>query len=252
MAGTATDLSNQIMLLTRIVAAEPNAEPENVDVAYSTQTIRLGDTTDPSGKTFSVRDEVVKDLRQLAAWDTTRVRAEEFEAVAEKEGWDSAISLFNKLYGDLAKEKPDDPNAFAVDNLNGLQRISEADLQVLAAQVANNPAARAIMNSAEAQAQFVERLLALPEEGAAPTVVEFKPNRSYYVLKSLTRDRINQQEFQQIKGMLLAREEAAQAQSLTVVHLNPENILKRMNFRFAQPADTPAEDQAGRQSEEAS
>ena len=256
MGAVGPDLSGQIMLLTRVIRAEPEAVPQDLEVAYSTETIRLGEASDEDAKTFSVQEEVTKDLRMLAAWDTTRSRAEEFMALATKEGWDSAVAQFNQLYGQQAKEKPDDPNVFAVNRLNGVQRISKADLQVLAAQVANNPAQKTIMNSAQLQGRFVDRLLTLvPQGGQAsglPTTVEFKPNRSFYVLKSLSRDEINQQEFRQMKGMLLGREETSQAQSLAVVHLNPENILKRMNFRPAEPTDQPAEEQSDQKSEEAS
>ena len=47
-----------------------------------------------------------------------------------------------------------------------------------------------------------------------------------------------------MKGMVIGREEYGQTQNLAVVHLNPENILKRMNFRFANPADEPTERQS--------
>ncbi len=48
---------------------------------------------------------------------------------------------------------------------------------------------------------------------------------------------------------MIGREEYGQAQSLAVVHLNPANILKRTEFRWAQPADEPAKDKERKESE---
>ena len=78
-----------------------------------------------------------------------------------KDGWDKAVAEFNKLYGKQAKADPNDPNVFRVDNQAGLQRISSADLQVLAAQVSNSPASQIVMNQAQNEGQFVDRLYSL-------------------------------------------------------------------------------------------
>ena len=249
MAASTPDPSNQIMLITRVVAAEPDAAPANLDVSYSTRTIDLGDAAGQKEKTFSVERTVVKDLRTLAAWDTTRAKAEEFLAMATKDGWDPAVAQFNKLYGEQAKADPNDPNVFKLDRRTGVQRISHADLQVLAAQLSNSPAASVYLKEAQVESQFADRLysLAPADAGAAsqlPTIMEFKPGRSYYVVKSLSVEPLNQEQFQKMKGMVIGREEYGQTQSLAVVHLNPENILKRMNFRFADERDQQAKDKA--------
>ena len=163
-------------------------------------------------------------------------------ALATKDGWDKAVAQFNKLYGKQAKADPNDPNVFRVDNQVGLQRLSKADQQVLAAQVSNSPASQIVLNQATNEGLFVDRLCSLiPAKSDAPAqmpvLVEFKPNQSYYVLKSLTLQRLTQEEFQKMKGMIVRREEYSQVESLMAVHFNPENIVKRMNFRFAEPAD---------------
>jgi hypothetical protein len=256
MAAMTPDLADQIMLIARVVEVNAKAAPENLDVSYSTKAFRLGDASaeEQEEETFSVRDEVVTDFRQVTAWETTKSRADEFLALTTKEGWDRAATRFNQLYGEQAKADPNDPNVFAMDRLTGLRRISDAQLHVLAAQVANNPAAEVFMNETRAESQLINRLYALaPADGNAvalmPTIMDFKPNQSYYVLKSLSVDRLNQEEFRKMKSMLVRREDYSQAQSLAVVHLNPENILKRMNFR---PADRPTEDAAEKEPEDAS
>jgi hypothetical protein len=257
MSATAVDLTGQIMLIARVVAVEKNAAPTDVKVAYSTKTLGLGDKPDPKSERFSVEEQVVNDVKALAAWDTTKSKAEEFMALATKDGWDKAVAQFNTLYGKQAKADPNDPNVFRVDNQVGLQRLSKADLQVLAAQVSNSPASQIVLNQAANEGMFVDRLRALiPAKSDAPAqmpvLVEFKPNESYYVLKSLTMQRLTQEEFQKMKGMVVRREEYSQVESLMAVHFNPENIIKRMNFRFAEPEDQAAEGESKQQSKEAS
>jgi hypothetical protein len=245
MSMMASDLNNQIMLIARVVDVQKDGPPARLSVAFSTRTLGLGDPPDTKSQSFAVQEQVANDVKALAAWDTTKSRAEEFMALATKDGWDKAVTQFNNLYGKQAKTDPNDPNVFRVDQQAGLQRISDADLQVLAAQVSNSPASHLILTQAEEEGRFIDRLLSLiPPQGNAPAqmpqIVEFKPLQSFYVLKSLTMQRLNQEEFRKMKGMIVRREEYSQIENLAAVHFNPDNILKRMNFRFAKPADQAA------------
>ncbi len=257
MSASALDWTGQIMMIARVVAVEKNAPPENVKIAYSTKTLGLGDKPDPKSERFSVEEQVVNDVKALAAWDTTKSKAEEFMALATKDGWDKAVAQFNTLYGKQAKADPNDPNVFRVDNQVGLQRLSKADQQVLAAQISNSPASQIVLDQATNEGMFVDRLRALiPDKSDAPAqmpvLVEFKPNQSYYVLKSLTLQRLTQEEFQKMKGALVRREEYSQVESLMAVHFNPESIIKRMNFRFAETEDQAAAGETKQPSKEAS
>lgn len=257
MSASAPDVSNQIMLMARVVAAEPDAAPAGLEVSYSTQTLDLGDASDPKDKLFSVKEQVIKDLKILSAWDTTGAKAQELAALATQGGWDQAVAQFNKLYGEQAKADPNDPNVFKLDRRMGVQQIAKADLEVLATQLSNTPAGAIYLREAEVESRFADRLYSLAStepNGAlqSPKILEFKPGRSYYVVKSLTPQPLYQEQFQKMKGMVIGREEYGQSQSLAVVHLNPENILKRMDFRFAKQADEPAKDEAKKGSKDAS
>jgi hypothetical protein len=257
MAETASSSSDQIMMLARVVDVEKAAPPENLDVAYSLQTLNLGGTPPEQAQTFSVKEEVVKDLRKLAAWDTAKGKAEEFLALAQKDGWDKAVTQFNQLYGEKAKAEPDDPNVFKLDRLNGLQQIQREVLAVLAAQAANNPAGPLIVNEAKVEGRLVEQLNALaPAQRDAPPltpqIMEFKPNQSFYCLKSLTREHLSREDFQRMKGMVLNREEYNQTQNLAAVHLNPANILKRTGFRWVKEPAQSTEDKTEQKPKEAS
>jgi len=256
MSASSPNVAGQIMLIARVVAVEPDAAPASIDASYSTQTLDLGDPSAQKDKLFSVKEKVIKDLQTLAAWDTTSAKASEFMAMATKDGWDQAIKQFNKVYGEQAKADPNDPNVFRLDRRMGTQRIAQADLEVLATQLSNTPSGETYMNEARVESQLADRLylLAADPNGASqlPKIVEFKPERSYYVIKSLSLQPLYQEQFQKMKGMVIGREEYGQAQSLAVVHLNPANILKRTEFRWAQPADEPAKDKERKESKDAS
>ena len=257
MSANAPDVTDQIMMMARVVEAERNAPPTAVDAIYSTKTIGLGGAPDKKSQTFSVEEQVANDVKALAAWNTTKSKAEEFMALATKDGWDKAVAQCNQLYGKQAKADPNDPNVFKVDHQSGMQRLSNAELQVLAAQLANSPASQIVLNQAKGEGQFIEKLLSLiPPKGDAPSqlplLVEFKPSQSYYVLKSLSLQRLTQEDFQKMKGMTVRREEYNQIENLAPVHFNPANILQRMNFRFAKPVEEPNGDPNKEKAKEAS
>ena len=137
---------------------------------------------------------------------------------------------------------PNDPNVFKLDRRMSTQRIARADLEMLAAQLSNSPSAAAYLNEAGVENLFVESLFSLlptgDEKPKTPQILEFKPGLSCYVVKSLTPRPLYREQFAKMKGRAVGREEYSQTQSLAAVHLNPANILKRMNFRFAdQPTD---------------
>lgn len=229
-------LDGQIMAVVRIVAAEPAAEPANVDVTFSTKTLTLGEPdTDDSDDVHSVREQVVEDWRIVQAWDTTRTRAQELIELATQESWEAAIDKFNELYGAQAKSDPNDPNVFELQDLAGLQKIPSEQMDFIATQAANSPGASMFLNQLTTEQRLVSRLYSLIPPGndtatKVPLVMEFKPEQSCYCLKSLSIERVNQQQFQSMKPTLLLRTEHVTAQSLSAVHFNPTNILKRTRF----------------------
>jgi hypothetical protein len=190
MSASSPNVAGQIMLIARVVAVAPDAAPASLDASYSTQTLDLGDPSAQKDKLFSVKEKVIKDLQTLAAWDTTSAKASEFMAMATKDGWDQAIKQFNKVYGEQAKADPNDPNVFRLDRRMGTQRISQADLEVLATQFSNTPSGETYMNEARMESQLADRLYLLAADpnsaSQLPKIVEFKPERSYYVIKSLS------------------------------------------------------------------
>jgi hypothetical protein len=245
MGAANPDLSGQIMLVARIIGVQKAETPQNLDVIFSTKTIDLGDATPHKDNVFSVREKVMQDAQKVAAWDTTRSKAQEFVALASKEGWEPAIAKFNALYGKQAKEDPNDPNVFKIDRLNDLQRISNAQVQIVAAQTVGNPAAAMIADQTRVEKQLADQFFSLVPANVdsapnMPQAMEFKPSQSFYAVKDASVRWLNQQQYESMKGMLLQQEDYVQMQNLAVVHFNPANILKRMNYRAVDQTEKPA------------
>jgi hypothetical protein len=275
--GPVRDIRTQIrgyagtnMVVVRVIRAEKASQPESVNQTYGKSTLKLdqdktqeGDPNKSDEKlqetedVYSVREKVVEDLKKLAAMDTTKSKAEEFITLAKKDGWESAIKKFNELYGQQAKQDKDDPNVFEMQNPTNLSRNSRMVLETWAIQNAGNPAAQLQINERKNANQLIEQLYSLvpPDSnsiGSVPLVLEFKPGMSYYCVKNISVRRFGLEEYEAIKAMQIYTEEHLQSQSLAAVHFNPENIFKRMSFRWAEEKKTPADANTPKEPEGAS
>jgi len=205
--------------------------------------------------------------------DTAKARAEQFKVLVANEGWDEALDTFNRLYGQAepnqvetneADSNQAEPNAttedlptgaqrtFRLQQLTRLSRIPELGLVTFAALQAGSPDANVAVNSVEKEAMLRDTLYSLvpPDSNsldAVPYILEFKPELSYYCIKSLLVRRISRDQYEIAKVRQSYRTDFVESQSLAPVHFNPENIAKRMKFKLVtrdrEPADAnlPAE-----------
>ena len=255
--GPAKDILGQIMVVVRATEAKKASEPESVNQIFASGSLEFDeDREQTSEDVYSVKEKVAEDLKRLAAMDTAKSKAEEFINLAARDGWESAVDKFNELYGQQDKQSGADANVFELRNSTNLRRISSMELGTLALQSAGNPAARLLVNQAKKENQLIGQLYSLvPQDSntidTLPLVMEFKPDMSYYCLKNISVKRLDREQYDKIKAIRLYREDFVQSQSLAPVHFNPENILKRMNFRPVEedkePADinTPSETEGG-------
>ena len=246
MTGMA-DMTGRIMAVVRVVEVRQAAEPENLDVTFSTQSLQLDPNEQkPEESTYSVKEKVVEDLKNLAAMETAKAKAEEFLALAGKESWEKAISTIEDLYGEKDPNKPD---VFKMQNLVGLRRMSQATLDALAIQWQGDPAMTRSLSDSRKNRLFVDKLYSLVPADAnttdgLPAVVEFKPDMQYLVIKNVSVKPLWKEDYDKTRAMQVFREEHAQAQSLVAIHFNPENIVKRMHFKHTGPDGKPVEPNA--------
>lgn len=248
--------SGEFIGLVKIIEAVKATEPNNVDHTFSTEPIVLDpNEVDTEDNIYSVKEKVVEDLKKLAAMETAKSRAEEFFGLASNGDWQSAVDTFNDKYGKDTQDETNDPNlpkteTFQLENLTGMRMVSKARLDALAAQSEGHPAARYFTNERNKSILLVKELFShIPADSNSvenlPFVMEFKPEMTYYCIKDLTIKRLWKEDFDRIKTRRLLSEESIQSQNLAVIHFNPENILKRMNFTLVvaeeEPEETPAE-----------
>ncbi|MHC4462139.1 MAG: hypothetical protein ACYS30_12025 [Planctomycetota bacterium] len=261
--GPARDIRTQIqgftgtnMVVVRVINAQKASEPESINLTYSKSTLKLEQDKDQASKdVYSVKENVVEDLKKLAAMDTTKSKAEEFISLATKDGWESAIQKFNELYRQQTKQDESDPNVVKLQNFTNISRTSRMALETWAVQNAGNPAAQLLINERKNNNRLIDQLfsLALQDSNSIDTVpLEFKPAMSYYCLKNISVKRLEQEQYETIKAIQIYREEHIQSQSLAAVHFNPENISKRMSFRGAKEEKAVADANTPKDTEGAS
>ena len=238
--GPVRDASERIMAIVRVTQTKKACEPESVNQTFSKAALRFGRDEEPAIQdVYSVKENVVEDLKKLAAMNTTKKTAEEFIKQVVKDGWVGALAKFNELYGQQGKQDESEPNVFELQSWTELQRISREIIGTLAKQSAGNPVEQLSVDMVIKEGQFISQLYSLvPQDtnslDTVPLIMEFKPDMSYYVIKNIMVKRLEQKQYEKFKALQAYREDIIQSQSMAAVHFNPENILKRMNFRWAQ------------------
>ena len=227
---SSSQTSSQIMMIARVVNAEKAAAPADINYTCSKNALTAIDGKPDAG--YSVRNKVVEDFKKLAAIETTKKNANDFMALAVKDGWEKAVDKFNSLYG----KQETDPNVFKIQTIARLERTPRQLPEILAVQNENDPAARSFINEMEKQARFTDQLYSLvPADketvDTVPVVIESKQNASFYVVKSVSVTRLLQESYEKNKSAQIYKNDIMQSQSLAVVHFKPENILKRMNYK---------------------
>ena len=234
--GPARDISERIIAVVRVTEVRKACEPESVNQTFSKATLRFGRDEEPAIRdVYSVKEKVVEDLKKLAAMDTAKNTADEFIKQVVKDGWEGAIVRFNELYG---RQDEGEPNVFELQNWTELRRISRETIGTLAMQSEGNPVAQLSVDRVVKEGMFIGQLYSLVPQDAnrldtVPLIMEFKPNMSYYVIKNIMVKRLEQKQYERLKALQAYKEDVIQSQSMAAVHFNPENILKRMNFRWA-------------------
>jgi hypothetical protein len=236
--GPAKDIPGRIMVVVRVIDAEKVSEPESLNQTLDKSSLKLDkDQNQTDENVYSIRKVVSEDLKKLSAMDTTKNKAEEFVRLATKDGWEKTVDKFNKLYKLPEKKTGADANAFELENFTNLQRASSLSMETAIMQSAGNPARRLLINNAKNENQLIEQLYSLiPQDSntidTLPLVVEFKPELSFYCVKNLSVKRLDQEQYERTKSLQDYKEDLIQSQSLAPVHFNPDNILKRMNFKM--------------------
>ncbi len=217
------------VMLVRVVRAEKSAEPGDISEIVNWPSVQFDEQLARQPDANSIKQLVIEDIKKLEAMGKTREKAEEFAQLAAKEGWQTAVDKFKELYGDSSQ------NTFELQSAGRMRRVSEETLAMQRIRLQGNPASRTLLRKVKIDAMLKEKLYGLvpddsttlPEPGM---LLEFKPDMSCYCVKSMTVDRLYQEEFDKLKAASAIRPDFIDSQAFATVHYSPENIVKRMNF----------------------
>ena len=231
--GPLEDWRGDIMAVVRVVEARNASDPESVDKTFVKETLVVDDPG-LEKEVYSIKEDVVEDLKKLAALEVARSKAAQLIENARKEDWDKAVEQLNKEYKEQYGKDPNGPDVFRLQTRRNLQKMPTLSLNTFAIQSMGNPEARMMVNQTKKRARFADKLYSLVPADANSldevTVMEFGPEMSYYCLKNVSIKRVDRDEYRQAKAAQVFQEDMTQSQSAAVVHFNPDSILKRMNF----------------------
>lgn len=241
------DISETIMALVRVVEVREASPPESADQTFSTRSFVFDQNEKQTEENiYSVKEQVAEDVKKLAAIDTAKATAEDFIAQAAKDGWQTALESLNKRHKEEYGQDANEPDPFTIRNRSGLRRISAAILNTLALHREGDPAGQFSMYDIEREKRLADKLfLLVPRDKTTtdelPMVMEFKPEMSYYALKTISVNRLWKEQYEESKVSRLFDEEYIRSQSLSAVHFNPENILERLKIEWVRDDEEPAE-----------
>jgi hypothetical protein len=247
--------STAITLICRVVDAKPSEVPASLDMTYSTEGMVSSDTQREK-KIFDLKQQIADDLKKAAAMNAASAAAEEFKQLIGKSDWDRAVEAYNTLYA------PKDPNTvkdngfikLAVSPLQQQLLASASDIEQFNRMMQDNPAMAGFIQTRIVSNMLNQKLFDLladkPQTGVISQVIELKPAMTYYVVKSITRQPATTEDYLQNKSFAALRTALDSASELGLIHFNPAQIHKRMNFTPAKeemaaadgPKETPAKD----------
>jgi len=229
--GPLKDISGKLVAVVRVDRAVKASPADNVTFSYSKKTLDVGEEKPAESETTHfVEDSVIEDLKRLSAMSTAKEKAENIVTMVKADGWDKAIEKANALY----------PNAnFQLESKPSQTRMLSSVLESQAIQSSSNPLGQLLSSRSKGQSQLMEDLYSLiPADMGGlekvPVIVEFKPGKTYYIIKKLSLNRMDTRKYEQSKAGYAYKTELIESQSLAAVHFNPKNILSRMNFQWVE------------------
>jgi hypothetical protein len=236
--GLLNDVSGKIKAIVRIVDAQKAHAPENMNQSFNKESIAI-DPCSREIRIYSVKESVAKDLKKLAAIGLTKQKADEFKQQVERTGnWQQAIDKLNAEYPKTADKEITGPNNFQVVSQFSQQQISDSRIESLKLYAAGNPALDSELRTILKQRMFIEQLHALADDANTPKtpfIWRFEPDLSFYCIKDLSIRHVNQNDYDSEKVRQMFLEDTIRSQSLALVYFNPDNILKRTQFKWLKP-----------------
>jgi len=208
---------NLSLVLFRVIETRKAAAPDSLDQIISKKDINFTAATENN---YSVKENVAKDLKNLAAMDIARETAGKFISQVKENGWENTLAEYNKIHG---QKNENDPNIindlFKIQELKDLQRVSSSGLTDLDKQSQGNPLAQLRNIERKKNLKLIDQLYDIvpPDSNSIenlPIVADFKPNLTVLVIKDISLERFTRLDYEQNKPFQVNRYESLQSQKL--------------------------------------
>jgi hypothetical protein len=216
--------------LVRVINTSKPKAPDTVDTSYSIKTINLDkDTTIKA--VYSVKDQVIKDIRLEKAMEKASQKAQKLLAMVNETGWEKAIQNFNEKFGTENVK-------YSIQQERNYTSSALADI-VRAQNIAAGTYAQRLEKNRMLYKKFND--LVPPQKNLfenVNTIVTFKPDFTSYIVKDISRKLVDEDQYLRSKSQIAYMINAMNSDSLAIEHFMPENLLERMNFKRNTQSET--------------
>jgi hypothetical protein len=234
-AGPLSDMAGDVIAIVRVVDAVKSQAPDSVDFSYVKNLPNIDEPNAAEDK-FVLKDDVIKDCKELAAAEIADKAAKEFFEAVKKDGWDSALAKVNTQYG---KKNAADPNAktFDIRKMNNLKRVSAMDIELTKVRVAGMMGAESVVDQSMVYGKLIDSFYAKHQEMQTnneqfPVMLEFDPKLAVYVIKSMKVGSPGTvEEFDSIRQQIALQEDFIDSQSAAFGFFMPDNVTARSNLK---------------------
>lgn len=223
-----TKTPKRVMALVRVIDIKPSQVPENFNLTYDTNGIKVFDEQPQEETTFALKEQIKKDVLLVRAMDQAKTLAEDLANIAKEQTWDKAIETYNQKYA-AADVK--------IDSIKQQRRLSPSDIASYERYMKDNPSFASRLQAQLSSGLLTNELYSLLPADAQSTgtmqqVLAFPPQAAYYVVKEVVRQPATVTDYLENKAMTAAQIGSEESAGLTLIHFDPENILKRMDYEL--------------------
>jgi len=235
---------HRVMAVLRVTDTSEQQSPDSIDLTYSTEGINL-DGTQTQKYRFSVKEQVISNLKTIQAFGIARSRADELVDWIQNENWQPALDKYNAAYVPASA----DPNSrenlkLKLESLEDRLIVSQLEIDNAFATLDINPASagfiRERLTSNILNRRFYELLGENKQIGPVSKVLPFEPDPAVYIVKSVQRRPPTTKDLLENKMFAAYQINLTDSAGLGLIQFNPQNIVKRTNFKMLREVEPSA------------
>ncbi|HOT72631.1 MAG TPA: hypothetical protein PLX18_05640 [Anaerohalosphaeraceae bacterium] len=228
--------------MVRVIGIQPPLVPEDVNFSFDNHGVSLSQPPQPS--VFSVREQVIKDLKTLRAMEKARTQAADLVRFVEADGWEKGLQRFYETYYPQTDPNSPSPLRPQLRTLPEQTVPPQSQVEMLRQRLAVPSASRDILVSRYQNAVFIRKLAEILDPSQETTgpiahLLVFEPARNVVVVKQLTRKPATEKDYADNKSKVAMQRAMLAKIDLGLVHFNPKNIAGRMGLVYKKTKEPP-------------